>query len=694
LTALRRITSAAVLAAGGFVVQAMAAAPGPSDSTDALQEVIVTAVRQRMIGQAETSSQGVVVKDELELLPAYRPGQLLETVPGLVVTSHSGEGKANQYLLRGFNLDHGTDLALFVDEMPINQRTHAHGQGYSDVNFLIPELAAGLTFSKGPYFASVGDFGSVGAIHTQIAVRIDDQLDLTAGTLGYQRLFGSGSGAAAGGQILGAAELVHYDGPWTNPDDQRKANAVLRYVRGTAEEGFSLTGMFYRSTWNATTDQPQRAITDGLIGRYGTLDPTDGGDAARASLSGQYHHRVWDGELSASAYAIDSHLTLWNDFTHFLIDPVNGDQEAQHEERRTLGGAVRFLVASGFLGVPSEFELGLDTRWDVIDGLRIPTRARVALTASASPASFTESDYVHEAGAGVYAELTTHWSSRFRTVLGLREDYLHESDSGTNAGSDGAALTQPKASLIFTPAEATELYLSAGRGFHSDDARGVNQARVTGQSGAPLIAASKGAELGLRQQFGPTLSATLTYFLIDFQSETTYDPDVGQDSAGPGSRRRGIELNLTYQPLRWLELYATVAKTSAHFTAPYDDGTGHIGEYIPNAPDVIASLALYVKDRGPWSGGLEYRFLGRQPLTPDNAVTGGQYGEWNGDARWQFADKWNVTLGLYNILNTHTAAAAFWYVDRLPGEPAEGTADLHTHPLEPFTARLTVGKTF
>jgi outer membrane receptor protein involved in Fe transport len=681
-------------AAAGAAASAGAPDSSVQDADQVVQEVVVRAERLGLIGTATTSSQGVVVDEELALTPAYRPGQLLETVPGLVVTSHSGEGKANQYLLRGFNLDHGTDLATFVDGMPVNSPTHAHGQGYTDLNFIIPELTTDLRFTKGPYFATEGDFASVGSVRLGYLDAIPDQLMLAAGTLGFQRLLGGGSIPLGDASLLGALELQHYDGPWVNPDDQRKVNAVLRYSAGDKAEGYSLTGMFYHGEWNATTDQPQRAITDGLISRFGSLDPSDGGESQRASLSAQWHTTLGLTLLSANAYVVASNLTLWNNFTHYLIDPVNGDQEAQHEGRRTFGGAFQFANRSELLGLGTEFLAGLQARGDDVDVERVPTRDRMTLTPADNPLGFSEMDTVHLLNLGMYAQATTYWTGWLRTVIGLREDYVHESDSGTNHGAADETLFQPKASIIFTPVDTTELYLSAGRGYHTDDARGVNQARLSGQAGAPLIAKSVGEEVGVRQQFGSNIAATLTLFHIDFQSETTYDPDVGMDSAGPGSRRYGVEFNLTYQLRRWLELYASIASTNARYTTPYDDGTGHVGTYIPNAPDMIASFAAYVKNLGPWSGGLEYRFLGAQPLTPDNAVKASGYGEWNADIKYSFGAGWQLGLGAYNLLNQHADAAAFWYIDRLPGEPAEGVADLHVHPLEPFSVRLSLGKLF
>jgi outer membrane receptor protein involved in Fe transport len=667
-------------------VSATAAENDPA-TTDPLSTVVVTAERRELIGTTSTASEGIVVNDELALTPAYRPGQLLETVPGLQVTSHSGEGKANQYMMRGYNLDHGTDLAVSVDGMPVNNPTHAHGQGYTDLNFMIPELATNIKFTKGTYYANQGDFASVGSVRLSYLNQIENQINVTGGNLGFERVLAAGTV----GNVLGALELQHYNGPWDNADDQRKVNAVLRY----SNNGFSLTGMFYHGLWNATTDQPVRAITAGLIGRFGTLDPTDGGRAQRWSLSSQYHAAVGDGELEANAYVVNTQLTLWNNFTHFLTDPVNGDQEAQTENRYITGGGVSYQLPVQVAGVTTEWLSGARLRYDINDLSRVPTRGRAVLTADENPLDFSETDHVHLINLSAYTQATTHWTPWFRSVVGMREDYIHGIDSGTNSGTAGQALLQPKVSLILTPAETTELYLSWGRGFHSDDLRGVTQAAATGQSGAPLIARQKGEELGVRQQLaGGKVAVTLAVFSLDAESETTYDPDAGEDGAGPASRRYGFEVNLTYQALRWLELYASYSGNHARFTTDFDDGTGHVGRYLPNAPFATGSFNIYVKNLGAWSGGLEYRYLGREPLSADNEIQSGGYGELNADVKYAFATDWSAGLGVYNILNRHSNAAEFWYIDRLPGEPADGVPDLHVHPLEPLAVRLTLSKTF
>src|SRR5580658_4610420 len=228
---------------------------------DSLPEITVTSERLNLLGTASSASEGVVSDDELQLTPQYRPGQTLETVPGLIVTLHSGEGKANQYLLRGYNLDHGTDLETYVDGMPINQATHTHGQGYTDLNFMVPELADEITYTKGPYYADVGDFGAVGSLRVNYRDTIPDQLAASLGTLGFQRVYAAGSQPLEDGHLLEFVEAQHYDGPFVTPDDARKENLVLRYAQGDEHDGYSVTGMYYHQLWTNTTDIPLRAIT-------------------------------------------------------------------------------------------------------------------------------------------------------------------------------------------------------------------------------------------------------------------------------------------------------------------------------------------------------------------------------------------------------------------------------------------------
>jgi TonB dependent receptor-like, beta-barrel/TonB-dependent Receptor Plug Domain len=639
--------------------------------------VVITARRTELIGVALTSSEGIILREELLQLPTLRPGQLLEAVPGLVVTIHSGEGKANQYLLRGVNLDHGTDLATFVDGMPVNMRTHAHGQGYTDLNFFIPELASGITYSKGPYFAQEGDFASVAAVHMAYVNEIPDQASATIGTLSYQRLFTAGTRELTNGRVLGALELVHYDGPWIPAENTRKLNGVIRYSEGEASEGWSLTAMYYRGLWNATTDQPERAVEMGLIDRFGTLDPTDAGRAQRMSVSGVYSHGTLDWHVDVNAYAVNNHLTLWNNFTHDLDDPINGDQHAQNDVRGIFGGSASYSrYDAAVFGAHTEFVVGVQTRYDDIHVNRIHTAQRTPLDTEVE-------DWVKEFSAGAYGQVTTFWNDKVRSVLGVREDYLEARDKGSNAGDASTTLFQPKGSLIFSPWAHFEFYASAGRGFHSNDVRGSTTI------GAPLIVQSTGKEIGMRATPITNLTATLTLFQLEFESELTYDAEAGQTEAGRPSKRTGVEFNATYEPFPWLELYGTLTFARARYT---DDDPA--GNHIPDSPNVIGFLGAFVRDAGPWSGALEFRYIGAHPLIEDDSIRSEPHVSWNMNIGYDFGSGWTTQLGIFNLFNSEQNAAEYYYVDRLPGEPPEGVADIHVHPIEPRSFRFTLSKSF
>jgi len=715
--------------------------PTPAaENTVELGEVEVTGQRLDLLGTATTASQGVIDNEEIQLTPVYRPGQILETIPGLTVTSHSGEGKANQYLLRGYNLDHGTDLETYVDAMPINQPTHAHGQGYTDLNFMIPELADQITYTKGPYYANVGDFGAVGSARISYRNSIPDQAIAEVGMYGYERLLGTGTQPLGEGQLLQAVELRHYDGPFVVPDDARKENAVLRYSGGDSANGFSLTGMIYHQDWTNTTDIPLRAISEGVVpNHFGSLNPTDGGHAIRGSLSAQYHCNLGEGQFWASAYYIYNQLHLFNDFTHFLVDAVHGDQEDQFEFRNVIGNAASYTLPLTIGGIGNEFEIGGLTRYDILNVGRLPSENQVALTPQErvnDPASFSNHDKVNLFAGALYLQATTHWSPWFRTVLGVRDDYQHGIDNDllgplhmtagyTNAGALGQNLPQPKASLILRPQDDLEFYLSGGEGFHSADLRGVNQSRnaLLGIPFSPLLAPQWGEELGLRTTaFDKKFTLTFALYNLWQRSETIIDPDIGMDIAGPSSERYGLEINPTYEITKYLELYGSFSANHARFTSPFDDGTGHLGTFITDAPVTTGSLALYLHDLGPWSGGLMYRYLGNYPLssgpcvntaaehdfpgvatscanapTALGQINGKGYRQLNLDLHYALPQGWIASLGIFNLLNTHAPAAEFWYVDRLQSEIAAypgGRADIHQHPLEPFMIRFAFAKQF
>lgn len=662
-----------------------AAKPAATQADTAVSEVIVTASTRNLIGIASTSSQGSITQQELQLRPVYRTGQLLETIPGLTVTSHSGEGKANQYLLRGFNLDHGTDLASFIDGMPVNMRTHAHGQGYTDLNFLIPELGGGVDFTKGPYYASEGDFSAVGSDRLRLVDAMRPQMSVSAGTVGDYRAFLGGSTALASGNLLGAVEVSHLDGPWTHPDNARKLNLALRYSQGDAREGWSLTALYNRDLWNATTDQPQRAVAQGLIDRFGTLDPSDGGQNERYSLSGAWAHQAGPWSFKTNAYVIRQQLTLWNDFTHLLLDPVNGDQEAQNDRRTFAGGAGSISYAATLFGIDTLTTAGIQGRYDHIYVDR-------RFTVQRRDIGLLRADRVDEGSVGVYLENTTHWTPWFRSIIGLRDDSFSIDDTnlfGGESGTESKSLFQPKASLVLGPFYKTEFYVSAGNGFHSNDGRSAPN-----EQGAlvrpPLLVTAKGYEAGVRTTIIPKLQLAATLFQTDFASELTYNADDGSTEAGRPSRRVGVELTAQYRPFRWLELNTNLASTHARYR-----DRDPAGRNIPDAPSFIGSAGFLIDNLGPWFGALAWRDLGPHPLLEDNSVRSPGYQEVNANVGYKLNKRLTLRMDVFNLFDSKDNAADYLYADRISlSEPADGVTDIHSHPLEPRSVRFTASMVF
>ena len=545
--------------------------------------------------------------EQFNARPASRPGELLEIVPGLIVTQHSGEGKANQYFLRGFNLDHGTDLAIKVDGMPVNMPTHGH---YADINFLIPELVSSVNVRKGPYFANEGDFASAGAVDIDYINRLPKNLaEVTFGSYGYLRGLAAGSTAVGEGTLLTAIESSKYNGPWDVPDDVRKVNGVLRYSQGTATDGLTLSAMAYSNGWNSTDQVPQRAIDQGLINRLGALDPTDGGTSSRFSLSGNWAHSSEAGQSKVSAYVIRSSLQLFNDFTYFLDDPVNGDQFSQLD-RRTVGGFdARHAFDWRFAGIESQTRVGLQGRYDDIDVGLFRTLQRTTL-------STVREDSVQEGNLGLWTDTTARWSDWLRTSVGIREDYFAgrvSSDTPLNSGNAQASMTSPKAGIVLGPWYKTEFYGNAGYGLHSNDIRGSTitvdpNDKVTPLDRVPLLVRSKGAEIGIRSKAIEGLTSSLAVFVLDFDSELLFVGDAGTTEPSRPSRRVGVEWTNEYKVLPWMSVDFDFAYTRARFT-DFD----LVGDGIPGAPALVASGGVTFGAERGWFGALRARYFGPRP---------------------------------------------------------------------------------
>jgi hypothetical protein len=649
-----------------------------------LGEIEVTAVRATLLGSPESATDGIVLRAQLEHRPVLRTGELLEAVPGLIVTQHSGSGKANQFFLRGFNLDHGTDFATRVEGVPVNMPTHAHGQGYTDVNFVIPELIGSIEYHKGTHHAAEGNFSAAGAAHIRYADSLGGNLlSFTGGEDDYRRAVLAGSPEVAGGTVLYGLEYTQTDGPWDLPEDLERKNAVLRFARGDQRDGWVLMAMAYEGEWQSTDQVPLRAIRSGEIDRFGFIDPTDGGESSRYSVSASWQHAGDISRWSALVYGVDYDLDLFSNFTYFT-DPTDGDQFEQLDDRRVYGGTVTYqrdLPIGSFKG---EFSSGLEFRYDDIGTVGLyRTQARERFDT-------IREDQVRQRSYGWYASQRIDWSKRWRSTLGVRVDRFDfdvDSDLELNSGTAHDSIVNPKLSLVYTVSERSDLYLNLGGGFHSNDARGTT-IRVDPDDGVtpaervdPLVRA-RGGELGMRYAIADGWQVSAALWGLELDSELLFVGDGGTTESNRASRRRGAELALFARPVNHLVLDADIAWSQARF-AEFDPA----GDYIPGAVERVASLGVTFDHPAGWFAGARLRYLGSAPLIEDDSVRSGPTTLLNFEAGYQLTAAWRVTLSLLNAFDSDDNDISYYYDSQLANEGAPVT-DVHLHPVEPRTLRV------
>ena len=638
---------------------------------------------ENLVGIAQSASQGAITARQLEVRPLMRTGEVLESVPGVITTQHSGEGKANQYFLRGFNLDHGTDLAQTIAGMPVNMPTHAHGQGYSDINFMIPELVSGVQFSKGPYFADQGDFATAGSSNISYATMLDRPIaHVDLGGEGYGRVVFAASPEVGSGHLLGAFEVAHNDGPWVHPDDFQKVNGVLRYSRGDSVNGLAVTAMAYHGRWNSTDQLAVRAITDGLVSRFGAIDPTDGGTSYRYSGSVEWQHGTGTTLTKVTAYGIGYDLHLFSNFTYYLDDPVHGDQIEQADHRFITGAKAMHRRVMKWGGLPVQNTFGVQVRNDDITNVGIyHTQARVRLETRSQ-------DAVLETEGGVYAQTEIAWTPWLRMTAGLRADaarFRVDALETANSGTASAGRVSPKGGFTFGPWRSTELYANLGMGFHSNDARGTTITRDA--DGNPMdrvtpLVRAQGSEVGVRTVTVPHLQSTVTLWELQLDSELVFVGDEGVTEAARPSHRYGVEWTNYYSPRPWLVFDFDASWSHARFT-PAD-------EYVPEAVGTVISGGASVDNFHRIDAGLRWRYFGPRPLVEDNSQRSQATSLVNVQVGYRVAKNLRVNLDVFNLLNAADADIDYYYVSRLPGEPLDGVAGIHTHPTIPRTARVSV----
>ena len=643
---------------------------------------------ENLVGIAQSASQGAITAKQLDERPLMRDGEVLETVPGLIVTQHSGEGKANQYFLRGFNLDHGTDFATTLAGMPVNVPTHAHGQGYMDLNFMIPELVTGVQFSKGPYYADQGDFATAGSSNINYANVLERSIaHVEVGGEGYARAVVAASPEVGKGHVVAALELAHNDGPWVHPDDYQKINGVLRYSQGDQVNGFSLTAMGYHGQWNSTDQVADRAISSGLIDRFGATNPSDGGKTYRYSGTVDWQHGSSGGDASTrvTAYGIGYNLNLFSDFTYYLNDPVHGDQMEQADHRFITGAKVAHKRLTRWGGHSVQNTVGVQVRNDDITNVGLyHTQARVRLETRTQAA-------VLETTAGVYAQNEIEWTPWLRTTVGLRADasrFRVNALDPANSGTTSASLVSPKGGATLGPWKGTEFYVNAGTGFHSNDARGTTITRDPDGNPAepvtPLVRAT-GAEVGVRTVAIRHFQSTVSVWMLRLASELVFSGDDGTTVPSRPSARRGVEWANYYSPAKWLVFDGDLSWSRARFTE-FDP----VGQYVPEAVGTVVSAGATIDGYHRTFGSLRWRYFGPRALIEDNSVQSKATSLVNLQSGFQLTKNVKLALDVFNVLNAADSDIDYFYTSRLPGEPLGGVDDIHTHPTLPRTARINL----
>jgi outer membrane receptor protein involved in Fe transport len=670
---LNRALAAAAAIGGGSATQADPVPIVPETE----EELVVYGRALERIGEAASASEGTVGYRDFENKPISRVGELAENVPGLIATQHSGTGKANQYFLRGFNLDHGTDFSAVVDGVPVNMRSHGHGQGYLDLNFIIPELVERIDYAKGPYRADLGDFSLAGSAAFSTVDRLARPFaEVTAGEYGYFRALAAGSFAVGGADLLMGAEGTLSNGPWVLDENLEKVNGLAKL----SGERWSVGANLYHAEWTSSDQIPLRAAESGLIPRFGFIDPDLGGRTTRLGVDG----RAEIGAATLTAYAVHYRFRLTSNFTYLLDDPIDGDEFQQRDRRTLYGAALRGGRETRLGGAPVRLRYGADARYDDV-GLVGLYRSTGGIRRET-----VREDRLDEYSVGLWGEADLTVAPRLRAILGLRAEhygYDVRADLAANSGEGEDTILLPKASLAWRAADTLELYASYGEGFHSNDVRGaaisIDPATGDPAEGVPLLVRGRGQELGARLETA-RLNATLALFRLTIGSELVFVGDAGATEPNPPSRRQGVEGTLFWRPLAGLVLDGSASYTHARLR-----GLPPGERRIPGAVATVLGGGATLEFGKGFAGTLRLRHFGEAPLIENNEarseattlVNLGAYYNWRGG---------RIALDLFNLLDAREADISYFYASRLAGEPAEGVEDIHFHPVEPRQLRASL----
>ncbi len=642
--------------------------PAHTPENTFIEELVVWGSLQSQLGVASSAAEGLVGYTDFSSRILARVGELVEVVPGMVASQHSGEGKANQYFLRGVSLDHGTDFSADFEGMPVNLRSHAHGHGYLDLNFIIPEIVSTVRYQKGPYAADRGDFSTVGTTSFSLYDSINRPfVQLGVGEDGYLRTVAAGSTHLAHGHLLAAVELARDDGPWSLAQGLRKNNVLVKYSGHWGETRTRAFVSHYDNKWRATDQIPKRLVDAGALSRFGFVDPTVGGDTSRTSIGLGLQGTNWEASLYLSRYQLD----LFSNFTYFLEDPVNSDQIQQADKRLVYGGQGS---RSFDLNEAATLTLGADLRVDDISQVDLNRTNRRRFISS------VRNDKLTWYSLGTYAALDIQWSPAFRSTMGVRLDYFDFDVTADNQadGRERESNVVSSLSVAYTLTPNLEAYANWGQGFHSNDVRGVFDPSL----GVDVFADQEGAEFGLRYAAG-NIQSTLTWFWLRSDSELLFVGDAGSTEPSGGSKRQGVEFSWFWALGDHWSFDINGAVVDSKFT-----GVPNTQDEIPNTFGRVAGAGLTYSGAGGLSAGLRVRHFGNAPIVEDGSVEQNSSTIVNGNLSYRWR-QWQVGLDLLNVFDREDDDIAYYFDSRLASENS-AVADVHFHPVLPRTLRLSL----
>lgn len=677
-TRIRLAAGAAVALLAPAAALAQGAQQTPSD------RVIVFGRATALAGEAQSASEGLVGYADFETRPLLRVGELAEVIPGMIAAQHSQGGKANQYYLRGFNLDHGTDFSATFDGVPLNLRSHPHMNGYLDINFMIPEAVQTVSYRKGTHYADAGDFSIAASAHFDTYDAVPEGFaEAAVVDHGEYRLLTVNSERLGAGELLYALDYEWGTGHFDRSAHLKKGAGLLKYTQDLANGAtLTLEGIGYDNSWFATDQMPLRAVESGLIGRFGTLDPYLGGKTHRYIATGVLE---WE-RTRLQAYVQNYSLDLYGNPTFFLADPVNGDQFVQVDRRWSFGGNARNERDVAFGAGGSTLQLGADVHYDDIGTTALYSTVERVRT------GVIREDSVGELQADAFASLTTHWTDRLRTTLGLRGDFYFydvEAFLPENSGDGSDAIVSPKFSAAYAATDTLELYAAYGWGFHSNDAAGatltVDPATGLPADSVDLLVKGEGGEAGFRYEPSPSFNVSAAYFALWLDSELIFVGDAGTSEPSDATHRQGVEASAFWRPFEWLAFDASAAWSDAHFRG---DPPG--GDQIPNSLEFVAGAgATVILDSG-LTGSIRLRHMGSSPLIEDNSVRADSATIVNLGIS-QDVGRFTFGLDVLNLFDAKDNEISYFYESQLPGEAAP-VEDIHFHPFEPrgfrFLARM------